>query len=84
MKRRSINTTLLAVVIAVVLFLIANHFDTKTPWQPDAQPPASMNPARDSGVAGPLRTVETAGRCDAAENDMREAVAAAQYCSTDV
>lgn len=74
---------MLAVAIAVVLFLVANHFDRKAPWQPDVQPPVSINPVRDSGIAGPLRTVETAGRCDAAENDMREAVAAAQSCSTD-
>lgn len=83
MKRRSTNTTLLAVAIAVVLFLIANHFDNRAPWQPDPPVQVTMKPAARSTSGEPLRTIDSAGRCDAAELEMQDAVANAQSCRTD-
>lgn len=82
-NRSSTNTTLLAVAIAVGLFLIANYFDNRTSWQPEQLPPATMTSARDTGNNEPLRTVDTAGSCDVAENDMRQAVAESLSCNTD-
>jgi hypothetical protein len=83
MKRLRTNTSLLAVTVAAGLFLIANHFDNRAPWQPRNQSPALMKPARDSVLDGPVRTMDTAGTCATAEEGMREAVAESQFCETD-
>jgi hypothetical protein len=83
LKKRPVNSTLLAVIIAVVLFLIANHFDDREPWQPGETPPASLNPQPASGLRGPLRATADTTSCDAAESAMLQAVEDAQHCRTD-
>lgn len=83
MKKRPVNPTLLAVIIAVVLFLIANHFDDREPWQPVDTPDTSLNPQRPSGLRGPLRTLEDTASCENAEGAMLRAVEDAQHCRTD-
>jgi hypothetical protein len=82
-KRLTTKTTLLALVLAVALFLVANYFDDKTRWQPREQPHISLNPPRNSGLRGPVRSVRSAGSCDAAETEMLRAVEDSQYCATD-
>lgn len=83
MKRHSSSTTLIAVVIAGVLFVIANYFEDEDRWQLTEPDRPAMNPARDSSLGGPVKTIETAGRCEAAENAMLLAVENSRYCTTD-
>jgi len=82
MKRRSASTGLLAIAVATGLFLIANHFDNRKLWQPAPQELASMNADKESRTDSPVDAHDPA-TCDAAEEQMRDAVAAAQYCSED-
>lgn len=83
MNRRSANTTLLAIALALGLFLIANYFDDKPRWQPRELPNTSLNVPRDSGLSGPVRATQPSGSCDAAESEMLHAVENSRYCATD-
>ncbi|MGH8223609.1 MAG: hypothetical protein ACREQZ_11610 [Woeseiaceae bacterium] len=77
------RTTLISVVVAVVLFLIANHFDTREPWQPGPERDLSFKPAGSPSLAGPVQTLWSASDCDRAEQDVFAAVESAQHCETD-
>ncbi len=74
---------MLAVALALGLFLIANHFDDRSRWQPRELDRATLNAPRDSGLRGPVRSVQSSGSCDAAESEMLRAVENSRYCATD-
>ncbi|HEX9853494.1 MAG TPA: hypothetical protein VGA68_10790 [Woeseiaceae bacterium] len=83
MNRRSSNTTWLALALALGLFLIANHFDDSSRWQPRELSRTSLNPPRESGLRGPVRTEQSSGGCDAAESEMLRTVENSRNCATD-
>jgi hypothetical protein len=84
MNRMPVNTTLLAVVIATLLFLVANYFDDKSRWMPkEPAPRAAMNPVRLPGPDEPISTIDSTGICDRAERELLQTVDNSRLCSSD-
>ncbi|HSD69905.1 MAG TPA: hypothetical protein VLB07_10135 [Woeseiaceae bacterium] len=83
MKRSPPNTTLLALSLAAGLFLVANYFDDKPPWQPEDLPRASLDPRQDPASREPPVTAQSGITCEAAEAEMLRAVEDSRYCESD-
>jgi len=77
------HTALLSVIAALLLFAIASMFDDGARWQPEPVAIPEMNPQRDSGLRGPVRTMSAAENCARAEAGLKQSVGGAQRCESD-
>lgn len=77
------NTALLSVIAAVALFAVASLFEDDARWQPGPVDMPRINPRPESGIRGPVRTMNAAENCAQAESDLLGKVERSQYCEAD-
>jgi hypothetical protein len=83
MNRLPLTTTIISVVVAVSLWLLATWLESDSPWlEPD---PASVGGIAEVQVRSdtPVEVNPDAADCDQAEGALRARVDAAQTCSSD-
>ena len=83
MNKHSMTTTLISVVIAVVLFLIASYFEDDTRWQIPGPEGGSQSIGSRSFFDSPLQTMRASDNCEQTERDLVRSVDGARACNVD-
>ena len=83
MNRQSMLVTLVSVVVAVVLFLVASYFEDGSRWDLRGSDGTvtSINPR--TRIESPLQTINAAENCQQTEREIARLVDEARFCRND-
>jgi len=83
MSRQSTTVTLVSIVVAVVLFLIATYFEDSARWKLEGSDGSTTSIAPRTRFESPLQTMSAAENCQQTERDIVTQVNQARACNVD-
>ena len=83
MSRQSTTVTLISVILAVTLFLIASYFEDDARWQLQGSDGSTTSVSPRTRFESPLQTISAADNCQQAERELVRAVDGARFCRSD-
>jgi hypothetical protein len=83
MSKHSMTTTLISVVLAVGLFLVASYFEDDARWQLPESDGSEIALKSRTFYESPLQTISSSENCELAERDLVRSVDDARACQVD-
>jgi hypothetical protein len=83
MSKNSMTTTLISVVLAVGLFLVASYFEDDARWQLPGSDGSETALKSRTFYESPLQTISSSENCELSERDLVRSVDDARACQVD-